>query len=113
MPYLSRTWLYAGKFYGPGEAELPDEVAAALEAKGAFLATPAAPTGGDAHTLTPEGEPPLPADLLQKLAAAGYTSGEAVALASDADLLAVRGIGRAALRDIRAAYRGTSDADSE
>jgi len=46
---LYKTWLYNGKFYGPGvDVDLPDDAHTALKAKGAFEAPvteePAQPT---------------------------------------------------------------------
>lgn len=37
---LTETFLYAGKFYGPGEVDLPDDAHAALAGKGAFAEPP-------------------------------------------------------------------------
>ena len=33
---LDRAWIYAGRIYGPGVVDLPADVAAALQARGAF-----------------------------------------------------------------------------
>lgn len=103
---LDRTWIYKGAFYGPGQVDLPDEVAQALEAKGAFLSPQAEQHAADESPVVP----PIPAaDILQKLAEAGYTSPDAIARASDAELLAVKGIGPASLAQIREAYGGGDD----
>jgi ERCC4-type nuclease len=110
--YLTKTWIYQGKFYGPGTVEVPNDVAEALHARGAFAA-PTVETASDQQSdLTPTITPPLPAELLQKLADGGFDSVEAIASATDAELLALKGIGRAALRDIRAVYGG-GDADTD
>jgi hypothetical protein len=112
---LFQTWIHNGKFYGPGEAELSDDVYDALKAKHAFEEPPppelpnrsmlsAESSGGAGVELAPE--------LLEKLAAGGFDSGEAIAIATDSELLAVKGIGRASLRDIRTVYGG-GNADSE
>jgi len=97
---LDKTWIYAGKFYGPGEVELPDEAHAALQAKGAFgTEAVTQPT-----TELPEAETDAdPLADFPELRAAGYTSVEEVRAADDKDLLAVKGVGQATLEKIRAA----------
>lgn len=48
---LYGSWIHQGVIYGPGEADVPDEAVADLEAKGAFTnpaqeSKPAAPPDG-------------------------------------------------------------------
>lgn len=52
---LEQTWIYAGKFYGPGIVALPDDAAQAIDAKMAVL-TPDA--GAHETELEPLGTPP-------------------------------------------------------
>jgi outer membrane biosynthesis protein TonB len=40
---LDRTFIHSGEFYGPGEVEVPDEIAEDLEAKQAALIEAEAP----------------------------------------------------------------------
>lgn len=104
---LYQTWIYAGKHYGPGVADLPDEVYAALEAKKAF--EPPAPSDLPSREMLTVA-PVLASDVSEKLAAGGYDTVEAIRAATDAELLAVKGIGPAAVAAIREAY---GDASSE
>jgi len=111
---LSEGWIYGGTRYGPGEADLPDDVHKALGARGAFPpdapapteapvpAKPAGEAGGDAAAIVEAvGE-----ERAAALAAAGFTSLAALRAAQDADLLAVPGIGEARLAALRALRGG-------
>lgn len=107
--YLYQTWIYAGKHYGPGKVDLPDEVYTALQGKQAFDAPPPPELPSRSMLAT---TPVLAPDIAEKLAAGGYESMDMVANATDSELLAVKGIGPAALREIRALYGG-GDADPD
>src|SRR5688572_1256867 len=104
---LFQTWIYGGKFYGPGEADIPDELHAELQAKGALEAPPP-PELPNRSMLSGDqsggqSAPELAPEIAEKLAEGGFDTVEAICAASDDELLAVKGIGPAALRDIRAA----------
>jgi hypothetical protein len=55
---LNQEWIFAGKRYGPGEVDLPDDAAEALKARGAFgdepTAAEAAHTAALAAAIDPE-----------------------------------------------------------
>jgi|GEM_PF-2955732 Helix-hairpin-helix motif. len=110
---LDSTFIYAGKFYGPGEVEVPDDVGTALRARMDALAQTARLQGVDVpqgnlqedlaaggSPLSPEGTDPLAA--FEMLLAASYDI-DRVRAASDKELLAVPGVGPATLKQIRAA----------
>lgn len=97
---LSQTYIRNGKFYQPGEADLPDDVYKDLKAREAELA-PKQPA--DEPNEAPASPDPL--SDFPELRAAGYDSVELVRAASDEDLRAVKGIGDATLKRIREATR--------
>lgn len=99
---LSQTYIHSGKFYGPGEADLPDEAYTDLKAREDAL------KGDQPDEAPAESTPSTAADPLAEfpeLHAAGYTSAESVRAATDDELLALDGVGPATLKKIRAATR--------
>jgi DNA integrity scanning protein DisA with diadenylate cyclase activity len=97
-------------YYGPGLVDVPEGLAQALGLK--------AVGGADTDVSAPDAPPPpdrldAAADLIDRLgvemgthlALEGFTSIEAVRAASDEELLAIKGIGPATLRSIRAALQ--------
>lgn len=95
--FLDRTFIYQGKFYGPGTVKVADDVGKALAERMQAL-QPAAPD--EVAPNAPADENPLAA--FEALTAAGYDVERARA-ASDDELLDVPGIGRATLKKIREA----------
>lgn len=83
------TW--QGIVYGPGVADVPDGLALALQPRGIYPVDEAAPD---------------PMAEFPQLVKAGYTS-DALRLASDDDLLAVEGVGKATLAKVRSAFPAT------
>jgi predicted flap endonuclease-1-like 5' DNA nuclease len=73
---LDRTWIYAGKFYGPGHADLPDEVAQAIDAKTATAPEPD-------HLARIQGVQVEPGNLADALREPGTIAHGAVALRPD------------------------------
>lgn len=106
---LAEGWVYAGKRYGPGEADLPDDAHAALKAKGALAEaeSPASPppspqaNGGNEPPADPLVEA-VGAEAAQALRDLGIGDVDAISVATDEDLLAVPGIGEAKLKKLRA-----------
>lgn len=110
---LTQCWIFAGTRYGPGEADLPDEVHAALASKGAFPAASAAATAAtgpgpqlpQGAQLPPADDPiatAVGAESAAALRAAGYGSVAAIMASDDATLLDVPTIGPARLEKLRA-----------
>jgi hypothetical protein len=100
---LDRTFVFGGKFYGPGTLDVPDALAERVDqvmgAEGALVERrpePAASPIGRPAVLDPR--------IAATLARAGYVDEQAIRAASDDDLLAVDGIGQASLRQIREVY---------
>lgn len=87
-----------GPLYGPGRARVPASFARALGLTP--ITETSAPTADETAECTP-----LPDDFPVRdlLIAGGITTIEAVREATDKDLRALKGIGPAAVRDIRAA----------
>lgn len=102
---LEGCWIFAGKRYGPGEADLPEDAHKALGAKGAFTpevaATAAEKPADDAQDTDPVVEA-VGAEIAASLSAAGFDSLAAIQAANDDDLLAINGIGKARLEALRA-----------
>ena len=117
-------------YYGPGDATLPRALAEALGAKiktSASLFGEASPpqssAENDAHTLTvtpvlalPKDTTlnPLPADFPARNLPtdAMYLSLEQVQTAADAELLKLKGVGKATLRDIRGYAQVIAESDA-
>lgn len=98
---LDRCWLYQRKYYGPGEKEIPDGLYDRLSSKG-YLETPEVVSSPE-YFLGVEDVAGIGPDLAIKLKARGIISLADLANASDEDLLAVEGIGKAKLARIREA----------
>jgi len=116
---LTAAWIFSGKVYGPGEADLPEDAHKALGEKGAFtpevVAAEAENPAGVPQDTAPVVDPnpvdealieALGADLAYALRDAGFDSLDAIQAASDADLLAINGIGKARLEALRALKSG-------
>lgn len=106
---LDRAWVYNGRIYGPGEVEVPDKVASALEARGAFAGGDES-QGSDLQKQADTMLAPVQGIRLESvtdeqrenLEAAGYASNADLLAASDADLQAIHGIGKGTVQRIRA-----------
>jgi hypothetical protein len=102
-------------YYGPGLVDVPEGLVQALglkviEAADADVlpvpsASPQLPAPTDRLDAAAELIDRLGVDLGTQLALAGFASVDAVRAASDVELLAIKGIGPATLRTIRAALQ--------
>lgn len=102
---LDRTWLYGGKFYGPGANVLvPDPLAARIDDV-MGVETEAPPAPAPQPVASPVGR--LSTEIMGALRKGGYTDADAISSASDDDLLRLRGIGPASLQQIREFYPQT------
>lgn len=110
---LDRCWLYQRKHYGPGDGiEIPDGLYDRLSSKGYIPGTVVTsvvvtPTVESSFASSPylgvEDVAGIGPDLAIKLKARGIASLADLANASDEDLLAIDGIGKAKLARIREA----------
>lgn len=101
---LDETWIYAGLRYGPGEVEVPNDVAAALAERGAIRTGVAQVAGAAERTPPPPAQTLAEAvgdDVAEALTAAGLGTASALAGADDDAILAVKGVGEATLRKLR------------
>jgi len=97
---LDRAYIFGGKFFGPGEADVPQELADALKARQQKEQGTIVPEQSSTlHTL-PDDFPGAGA-----LREAGFTTIEQVQTATDNQLNSVKGIGTALLKQIREAAK--------
>lgn len=98
---LDRCWSYAeqghARPYGPGETEIPEGLYQILSEKGYLEPSSESP---DVRVLDDLGG--IGPDLVKKLNASGYQTPDDLHAASDEQLLAIDGLGKAKLRQIRA-----------